>query len=356
MREMSRIPDLPAPPREFTILGAGNWGLTLACVLGKKGYPVRVWDHNFDRALKTELERESQEYLPGTKLPITVGVGTEIGSLLTGVNTVLIALPVPAIRGVLTEHRSQFVPGTLVVSLAKGIEYETGHRVSQIILDCLGPGFRDSIVVLCGPNLAPETVRESPTSSVVAGPNEEACRQVQQDLSTPYFRLYTSSDVVGVELGGALKNIVAIACGIVDELGLGNNSRGALMTRGLAEITRLGAALGADPMTFLGLSGMGDLVATCTSELSRNHSVGRLLARGLSLEEIRTRMRMVAEGINTTRSALKLARQVGVALPITEEIGSILFDRKEPRQAIRDLMLRELKRETEYTLKGATSP
>ncbi|MBI4859568.1 MAG: NAD(P)-dependent glycerol-3-phosphate dehydrogenase [Candidatus Riflebacteria bacterium] len=338
--------------REFVILGAGNWGLTMACLLGRKGFSVRVWDHKMERALTTELERESREYLPGTKLPITVGVGSDLSTLMAGVATAILAVPVPAIRQTLEAHRTLFHPGMLVLSLAKGIEYETGHRASEIIEEVLGASLRDSIVVLSGPNLAPEVVRESPASAVVAGACEAACRQIQQDLATPFFRLYTSQDVVGVELGGALKNIIAIACGIVDELGLGCNTRAALMTRGLAEITRLGVAMKADPLTFVGLSGMGDLVATCTSELSRNHSVGRFVARGLSLEEARGRMRMVAEGINTTRSALKLAGSTGVPMPITEEVHAVLFEKKDPRQAIRDLMLRELKRENEYSTKG----
>lgn len=341
--------------KEFCVVGAGNWGLTMACVLGKKGFNVRVWDHNPERALKTELERESRAYLPGTKLPISVGVGTEMTTLMDGVETVLLAIPVPALRGVLKEHWALFRSGMTIVSLAKGIEFETGYRASQIIEDVLGAGVREQVVVLSGPNLAPEIVRESPTSSVVAGTGDAACKRVQQDLSTPYFRLYTSHDVVGVELGGALKNIAAIACGIIDELGLGNNSKGSLMTRALAEITRLGVALGAEPLTFVGLSGMGDLVATCTSELSRNHSVGRYVARGLTLDEIRNRMRMVAEGINTTRSALKLAAGAKVPMPITEEIHQILFEKKDPRVAIRDLMVRELKRENEYVLKGRTT-
>ena len=344
-----------SPAQEFCVLGAGNWGLTMSCVLGKKGYSVRVWDHNAERALRTELERESRAYLPGTKLPITVGVGTELSTLMDGVSTAILALPVPAMRTVLTTHRALFRPGMTILSLAKGLEFETGHRVSQIVEDVLGRDAREHVAVLSGPNLAPEIVRESPTSSVVAGTSEATCRRVQQDLSTPYFRLYTSADVVGVELGGALKNIAAIACGVIDELGLGNNSRGSLMTRALAEISRLGVALGADHLTFLGLSGMGDLVATCTSELSRNHSVGRYLARGLSLDEIANRMRMVAEGINTTRSAVKLAASVGVPMPITEEIYQVLFERKDPRVAIRDLMLRELKRENEPVLKGMTT-
>lgn len=342
-------------PQEFCVIGAGNWGLTMACVLGKKNYSVRVWDHNSDRALRTELERESRTYLPGTKLPITVGVGTELSTLMDGVGTAIIALPVPSIRAVLKEHWALFRPGMTILSLSKGLEFETGMRVSQIVEDVLGRDFRESIAVLSGPNLAPEIVRESPTSSVVASVSEATAARVQQDLSTPYFRLYTSTDVIGVELGGALKNVAAIACGIIDELGLGNNSRGSLMTRALAEITRLGAAVGADPMTFLGLSGMGDLVATCTSELSRNHSVGRYLARGLSLSEIASRMRMVAEGINTTRSACQLAATVGVPMPITEELHLMLFERKDPRVAIRDLMLRELKRENEPVLKGRTT-
>jgi glycerol-3-phosphate dehydrogenase (NAD(P)+) len=338
---------------EIAILGAGNWGLTMACLLGKKEHAVRVWDHDAERALRTELERESREYLPGTKLPIAVGVGTELASLLEGAEVVLIALPVPAIRPVLEAHRALFGPGRILVSLAKGIEYETGFRVSQVVEDVLGADLRDRVAVLSGPNLAPEIVRESPTSTVVAATSEPVRLRAQALLATPYFRVYTSADVVGVELGGALKNIVAIACGIVDELGLGNNTRGALMTRGLAEITRLGVALGADPLTFQGLSGMGDLIATCTSELSRNHSVGRFLGRGLSLDQIRGRMRMVAEGVNTTRSALRLAQSLGVSMPITEEVHHLLFEHKEPRQAIRDLMLRELKREDEHSVKGA---
>jgi glycerol-3-phosphate dehydrogenase (NAD(P)+) len=323
----------------------------MACLLGKQGFSVRVWDHDLDRALKTELERESRAYLPGTKLPINVGVGADLSTLLEGTPVMLIALPVPAIRPVLTACRAIIKPDTLVVSLAKGIEFESGYRVSQIVAEILGPAFTKTTVVLSGPNLAPEIVRESPASSVVAGVDEAACRQVQHDLSTPYFRLYTSTDVVGVEMGGALKNVIAIACGIVDELGMGANTRASLMTRGLAEITRLAVAFGADPITFVGLSGMGDLVATCTSELSRNHSVGRYVVRGLDLDAIRGRMRQVAEGINTSRAALKLASSRGVPMPITEEIHHVLFSGKDPRQAIRDLMGRELKRESEYSMK-----
>lgn len=324
----------------------------MACHLGKKDFSVRVWDRDTRRAMATELERESPRYLPGVKLPISVGVGSDLSSLLDGAEVVVLAVPVPSLRGVLEAHRTLFRAEMTFVSLSKGIEFETGMRVSEVAADVLGEPFRGSLTVLSGPNLAAEVARESPTSSVVAGVDPDRCARIQKDLASPAFRVYTSSDVVGVELGGALKNIVAIACGIVDELGFGNNTRGALMTRGLAEMTRLGVALGAQAMTFLGLSGMGDLVATCTSELSRNHTTGRFLARGLSLEEISGRMSSVSEGVNTTRSVKRLAQRLGVPMPITDQIHAILFEGKDPHRALRDLMVRDLKREDEFPKSG----
>ena len=329
----------------ITVLGAGNWGTTLACILGEKGLPVRLWDRDPDRANRMEMERVNEEYLPGRKLPDSISVGSDLSTLSLGSSIVLIAIPVPAIRAVLHAHRHVFLKSQCFASASKGIENKSGMRVTEIIIDELGRGMEERIAVLSGPNLAPEIANRLPSSCVVASPSDEVCTTLQEAFSTDYFRMYTSSDVVGVEIGGALKNILAIASGIVDELELGNNAKGALLTRGLAEITRFGTHLGAKPMTFLGLSGMGDLITTCSSPISRNHKVGCLLARGMNLEAIKTSMSMTAEGVNTTRSVVELARKLEIEMPISEQVYSMLFENKEPSEAIRELMLRKLKSE-----------
>lgn len=348
---MEKTVSASQPARAFaatspmTVMGAGNWGTTIACLAAERGRPVRLWDRDVVRALDLEMVRQNRRSLPGVTFPISLGVGADLTSLLVDSPLVVVALPVPSIRETFRRHRHLFSRSQWIVSASKGLEHETGMRVSEIIVDELGPAFADQVGALSGPNLAPEIARKQPSSSVIASSNEALRRSVQEALSTDYFRVYTAADLVGVEIGGALKNIMAIASGIVDELRLGDNAKGALLTRGLAEITRFGVDFGARPLTFLGLSGMGDLVTTCSSDLSRNHTVGRLIARGRSLDAILSEMRMVAEGVNTTRSVHRISKERGIGMPIVDQIHSILFEGKDPRRAIRDLMLRELKSE-----------
>jgi glycerol-3-phosphate dehydrogenase (NAD(P)+) len=337
----------PDNKEEILVLGAGNWGTSLAWMLGGKGYNVRLWDHNFERALDTELKRVNRAYLPAVELPDTVGVGCDLATLALDVDLMIVAMPTTAVRHVVRKNKPRFATNAPIISATKGFEPETGARMSEVLVSELGPEVSQRLAVLSGPNLAPEIVAGCPTATVLASTSEELVARLQRLVSTDTFRCYASSDLIGVEIGGALKNVIAIACGIADELGLGLNAKGALLTRGLAEITRLGVAQGANPLTFQGLSGMGDLVATCSSPVSRNHTVGRMLARGATLAEARSQMKMVAEGVNTTRAALRLAVRHGVSMPITTEVQAILFEGKSPRQAIRDLMRRDLRREDE---------
>jgi glycerol-3-phosphate dehydrogenase (NAD(P)+) len=329
----------------ITVIGAGSWGTTLANLLAKKDHRVTLWVYERDLAARMATSWENDLYLPGVPLSTKLSFTSDLKPAVGGREALLLAPPSQVMRQVLTQIAADIEPGTLLVSASKGIENDTLQPMAEVIGACLGPAACERLSFLSGPSFAREVAAEMPTAVVAASTSREAAALTQEIFSAAYFRVYTNDDVVGVELGGALKNVVALAAGVSDGLGFGYNTRAALITRGLAEMTRLGVALGANPATFAGLAGMGDLVLTCTGDLSRNRTVGMELGRGRSLAEILGGMKMVAEGVRTTLSAYQLAAKLGVDMPITEQMYRILYQNKDPRQAVTDLMLRELKAE-----------
>jgi glycerol-3-phosphate dehydrogenase (NAD(P)+) len=332
-------------PEIVAILGAGSWGLAVAHLLNNRGHRVRLWE--FDPTVCDRLVRNRQlpEKLTEFTLPEEIQVHNDLAEAIVDARWHIMAVPAQRVRSVVRElARSSAAPDANVVNLAKGIETESLHRMSEVLLEEL-PVSEGQVVTLSGPSHAEEVVRDMPTTVVAAGASEAVVNDVQRLFSGPYFRVYESRDLPGVELGGSLKNIIAIAAGIADGLGLGDNTKGALITRGLAEVTRLGEAMGARPETFAGLSGIGDLVTTCASRHSRNRFVGEQIARGRTLEDILNRLPMVAEGVDTTRSGYRLAERHGVEMPITTEVYRVLFENKSPSEGLLDLMGRELKPE-----------
>jgi glycerol-3-phosphate dehydrogenase (NAD(P)+) len=327
-----------------TVLGAGSWGTALAIHLGRVGVPVRLWARDPALAQAMRAARENPRYLPGLGLPDAVTITAEAGAALDAIGTVVIAVPSHFVEAVLTRVADQVVPRAVLVSATKGLEPRRGLRVSQLLADRL-PG--RAVAVLSGPSFAREVGQGLPTALVVACADEAVAADLQRRLAGPALRIYTNRDVLGVELGGALKNVMAIATGLVDGLELGENARAALITRGLAEIVRLGTAVGAQPATFAGLAGLGDLVLTCTGTQSRNHALGREIARGRPLGLIEAGTPMVAEGVRTVSSALRMAREAGVAMPICEEVAAVLFESKPVAEALASLLAREPRPEEE---------
>lgn len=323
------------------ILGAGAWGTALAAVAGDNGHEVVLWSRNSDVVTDINTRHRNDRFLPGSELHDTTVATTDI-TAVSSADIVVLAVPTQHIRSVVTPHRD-VLASSVIVDVAKGIELGTHLRVSQILDDC-GVTSR-GYSILSGPSHAEEVIKRMPTTVVLASDDVEICEYVQDMFTTDTFRVYGSADVVGVEICGALKNVIAIAGGIVDGLGLGDNTKAALITRGLAEITRLGVALGARPQTFYGLAGLGDLFVTCTSRHSRNRFVGDEIGKGRTLTDILAGMSAVAEGVPTTNAALELALTVGVELPITQKVHDILFEGEDPNKALRDLMLRPLKAE-----------
>ncbi|MBN2307944.1 MAG: NAD(P)-dependent glycerol-3-phosphate dehydrogenase [Candidatus Hydrogenedentes bacterium] len=322
---------------KIQVIGAGSWGLALARLLALKGHAVCLWCREEDGPDTLRDTRRSPHFLPGVELPASVEV---MRTVAAGAEMVVLAVPSHAMRPVLDAHP---LPRRAIrVSVAKGIENDTLLCMHEVIEVCAPGG---SVVALSGPSHAEEVARDLPASVVAAGTDAAACETVQQAFMASMFRVYTSPDVVGVELGGAIKNVIAIAAGVCDGFGLGDNAKAALITRGLAEMARLGVALGGDPLTFAGLSGMGDLVVTCESRHSRNRALGEQIAAGKTLEGITASSPMVAEGVRTTRSALALARRHGIEMPITEQTYRILFEGADPMEAVEALMGREPKPE-----------
>jgi len=319
------------------VIGGGSWGLALTRLLALNGHDVRLWCRQEDDPETLRTSRESKRYLPGVYLPETVAIASTVDP---DVAMVVYAVPSHAMRAVVPAFA--FTGNPVRVSVAKGIENETLLRMSEII-EHLAPGA--AVVALSGPSHAEEVGRGLPASVVAAGADADARNAVQKAFFSAGFRVYTSPDIVGVELGGSLKNVVAIAAGVCDGLGLGDNAKSALITRGLAEMARLGVACGADPLTFAGLSGMGDLITTCTSRHSRNRAVGEAIASGKSLDEIISGSPMVAEGVRTTQSAVALAQRMAVDMPLTEAVHQVLFEELSPGAAIEALMAREAKPE-----------
>jgi glycerol-3-phosphate dehydrogenase (NAD(P)+) len=326
------------------VLGAGNWGTTLAVMLAEKGCAVNLWEFRAEAARKVQQERENQEFLPGIPLPDNISVGSDIEKALADVQIVFLALPSQALRSVCRNLSPLLGEDRLLVSAIKGIEVSSLMRCSQVLEQELVEK-ASRLAVLSGPNIAPEIARHVPSTTVVAAKSSEDAQAVQEMLRSQYFRVYTGNDIIGLELGGSLKNIIAIAGGIIDGLGLGANTKGALLTRGLAEITRLGVAMGARPDTFAGLSGMGDLITTCFSQQSRNRSVGQQIGQGRKLGDILDQMTMVAEGVETTRAARLLSQKHGIEMPITQQMYRVLFENKDPAEALKELMGRDAKAE-----------
>jgi len=327
------------------VIGAGSWGTTLADLLAKKGHDVILWAYEADLVKEMETTRVNSTFLPGITLSPRLRFTNSLQEAVSGKELVLFVSPTQVVRGVVKGALPFLAEHTLLVNAAKGVELGTLMTISQICAELLPPQLFANFCVLSGPSFAREVALEMPTAVVAASPVIEVARRVQEVFSTPCFRVYTNSDMIGVELGGSIKNVIAIAAGISDGLGLGYNPRAALITRGLAEMARLGLAMGAQSSTYAGLAGMGDLVLTCTGDLSRNRTVGMQLGEGKKLAEILGGMRAVAEGVKTTESAYRLAQRLGVDMPITEQVYRVLYEDKPPRQAVLDLMTRDLKAE-----------
>jgi glycerol-3-phosphate dehydrogenase (NAD(P)+) len=321
------------------VLGAGSWGTTLAIVLAENDHAVTLWDRDDARAMAMSRQRENAIFLPGVSIPAGVTVTSRIAEALQGAELVVFVVPTHLMRETARAARAGggLSGDAVVVSASKGLEEGTLSRMSEVLAGELGT---DRVVSLVGPSHAEEVSRGVPTSIVAAGRDAAVCQAVQEAFVRPYLRIYTNDDIVGVELATGLKNSIAIAAGILDGLGCGDNTKAALITRGLAEITRLGVAMGADGVTFSGLAGVGDLVVTCLSRHSRNRRVGDAIGRGNTLEEALSGMVMVAEGVRTTRAALEMGRRFGVELPIIEMVHRVLFEGHDPREAVQMLMTR----------------
>lgn len=329
-------------PARFAILGSGAWGTAIAMILAQNSeHRVALWSARPEHA-SWHAQRENVRLLPGIAIPPSILLTTDISAAVEGAELLIAAIPTVHLRGALERIAAALPKGTPLVSLAKGLENETFCRPTEIALEVLGPR---SVAVLSGPSHAEEVARGLPTTLAAASDDLALARSIQQAFSTERFRVYTNLDLVGVELAAALKNVIGIAAGINDGLGFGDNSKSALLTRGLAEMARFGIALGARADTFWGLAGMGDLITTCISRHGRNRVIGERLARGESLREIQAGMAMVAEGVFTARSVYEKSQRMGLAMPISTEVYRVLYEQKNPRAAVVDLMLRELRSE-----------
>jgi glycerol-3-phosphate dehydrogenase (NAD(P)+) len=332
-------------PTRFAVLGDGAWGTAIALLLAENpGQRVTLWSARAENARLLRERRENVIYLPGVPIPPSVVLTDDLREAIADAELWIAAVPTVYLRATLAPHAAVLRDPRPVLSLAKGIENQTFLRPTQVLSQVLGPR---PVAVLSGPSHAEEVSRGLPTSLVVASEDGELARRVQQRFGTARFRVYTNRDVIGVELGGALKNIIGIAAGINDGLGFGDNTKAALLTRGLAEMARFGVALGADRETFFGLAGIGDLITTCFSPHGRNRHVGERLGRGEKRAGILASMKMVAEGVYTTRSVHDQAAKLGIEMPITEQVYRVLYEDKDPRAAVTDLMLRDPKDEKE---------
>lgn len=327
---------------KIAVIGDGGWGTTLSVLLADRGYNVCLWGPFADYIAVLDKKRENPKFLPGIRIPRKVSFTPEMSRAVTGAGLIVLAVPSHFLRGVLRMMQGEDISGAIVLSAVKGIENKTLLRMSELARDVLGD---ISFAALSGPTISYEVARGLPTTCVVASERLGIALEVQDALMSERFRVYTTSDVVGVELGGALKNVIAIACGISDGLEFGANTKAAILTRGLVEISRLGQAMGAKAETFAGLSGLGDLVTTCISSHGRNRWVGEQIGQGKRLQEVLAGMDMVAEGVKTTESAFMLAEKYKVEMPITAQVFAVLYQGKSPRAAVTELMLRQKKAE-----------
>jgi len=330
--------------RRCAVFGTGMWGTAMSIVLADAGNEVVMVGRREAQIAAVNAEHENAEYFPGVRLPDTVRATTEPAEALSGAEFAYLSIPAQTLRANLTAWKDLIDPDTVLVSLMKGLEVGTAKRMTEVIREVTGFG-RERVAVVSGPNLSPEIARRQPAASVVASRDEDVALRLQAATNGPYFRTYTASDVTGVELGGVVKNVIGLAVGIADGMGFGDNTKATLITRGLAETARLGAALGADPYTFSGLAGLGDLVATCASPLSRNRSFGVHLGRGLTLEEAQAEVKQTVEGVKSCEAVLELADRHGVEMPIAETVVAIVHDGRAPAEMLKELMTRPLKAE-----------
>lgn len=330
---------------KISVLGAGSWGTTLAILLQNNGHEITLWEHKKSYAKTLSKQRENKVFLPGIKIPKEVIITHDLGEAINLKHMIVIAIPTQFIRSVVKKFSKNDFRNTTFVSVAKGIEKESLMTVSQILYDEIGNLNDTNIGVLSGPSHAEEVSKKIPTAVVAASKIEDTAKLIQAAFMTSYFRVYSSTDLIGVELGGAFKNVIAIGAGIVDGAKFGDNTKAAIMTRGIAEISRLGIALGAEPLTFAGLSGMGDLIVTCMSKHSRNRYVGEQIGSGRKLKDVLSSMQMVAEGVETCRSVHQLSLKNKVEVPIASAVYSILFENRDPSKITYDLMTRDMKPE-----------
>jgi glycerol-3-phosphate dehydrogenase (NAD(P)+) len=338
--------DAPPAKRCVAVIGAGSWGTALAVSLaGEGGHRVTLWARRGEAADAMRRTRRNDEYLPGARLPDALRITSDLREAVAGCDLWIVAVPSQSVRRVAEQLAPLVTREHTVVSVAKGIETDTLLTTSQVLIDTLPSADPSRIGVLYGPSHAEEVGGKLPTTVVVAMADDAEAERVQAAFMTDTLRVYRNADVIGVEIAGSVKNVMALAAGMCDGVGLGDNAKAAMVTRGLAEVKRLGLAMGADPLTFAGLAGIGDLVVTCFSKHSRNRHVGEEVGKGRPLQEVQDEMNMVAEGVKTTRSALALARKHGVEMPITEAVHAILFEGKAPEAAVNELMTRTPKRE-----------
>lgn len=328
--------------QRIAILGDGGWGTTLAVLLSNKGYPVTLWGAFPDYIKIIQETRRNPKFLPGIKIPKQIKITSDLKTAVKDKEIVVLAIPSQYTRQVLKKIAGNFSKKSVFLSVTKGIEISSSMRMSEVIRDELG---KIKLAVLSGPTIAQEVAKGIPTTAVVASADKNTRKAIQEIFSTERFRIYTNPDVIGVELGGSLKNVIAIACGVSDGLGFGTNTKAAILTRGLAEISRLGKAMGAKLHTFSGISGLGDLVTTCISQQSRNRSLGELIGKGRKLKEIYRHMQMVAEGVPTAKSAYALSLKYKIDMPIIHQVYCLLYKNKSPHQAVNDLMTRKNKEE-----------
>ncbi len=329
----------------ISVLGAGGWGTTLAILLNNNGHNIALWEYDKSYAKKLKKIGENKLYLPGIEIPEEIEITSELEEATDNKNLIVLAVPSQFLRSVVKKIKFSEIKNSILVSVAKGVETKTLLTMSQMLTDVFPGISREQIAVLSGPSHAEEVSRKIPTAVVTASVSDDTSSTVQAAFMTSYFRVYSSTDVYGVELGGAVKNVIAIGAGIIDGAKFGDNTKAAIMTRGITEITRLGVAMGSRSETFWGLSGMGDLIVTCMSKHSRNRFVGEKIGEGKTLKQILKVMNMVAEGIDTCKSVKQLAEKHEVDTPIVNEVYKVLFEEKDPVQATTDLMTREMKSE-----------
>lgn len=337
---------------KICVVGAGSWGTALAHLLAAKGLAPVLWAYEPELRDQIEKEHENKLYLPGIQLAQGITVSNDLAGVVAGMDIVLMVVPSHLMRDVSTKMADSLNPEAIIVSASKGIENGTHLTMTGVLDETLKNIPKERLTVLSGPTFAREVAANMPSVVTVAAENQATAEYLQQVFSAPLFRVYTNNDVVGVQLGGAVKNVIAVASGVCDGLGLGLNPRAAMITRGLAEMRRLGIALGADPHTFAGLAGVGDLILTCTGNLSRNYTVGMKLGQGMKLTDILSQMRMVAEGVKTAKSIYNLSRRIGVEMPICNEMYAILYEDLEPKEAVFRLMTRSLKHEIDEEISG----